>query len=154
MSNNSGMQYREANLSDIPALAQIRADEGNTFEYWTFRIAGYMNGELHPQKALLPRIVYVAVENDIITGFISGHLTERFGCKGELQWINVIPAYRGKGIAAELIQLLAKWFVPQKTFRVCVDVGTEAGCRLYKRLGAENINEHWMVWEDISKLLN
>jgi GNAT superfamily N-acetyltransferase len=46
----------------------------------------------------------------------------RYGCDGELQWIDATPEYRGKSVAAELIALLAKWFAEQSASKVCVNV--------------------------------
>lgn len=85
---------------------------------------------------------------------LSGILSERFGCQGELQWINVIPAYRGKGVALGLLRYLAQWFVEQQALYVCVDVGGEEGRSFYKKHGAESLDKHWMVWKDISTVLN
>jgi hypothetical protein len=39
----------------------------------------------------MPRVSYVAFEQGLIVGFIAGHLTRRYGCDGELEWINVSP---------------------------------------------------------------
>src|SRR5690349_12976882 len=114
--------YREATEPDIPAIARIRAAEWGGEEYWKQRIAGYLNGELHPQQALRPRVIYLALESDEVVGFIAGHLTRRFGCDGELEWINVIPSRRGSGIASKLLRYLWAWFTRQKAARICVDV--------------------------------
>ena len=149
----SGIHLREATKDDIPFLAKILSD-WQTEEYWNRRVSGYFNRELHPQKALLPRIIYVATSSEVVVGFIAGHLTERFGCQGELQWINVVPKYRGKGVALALLRYLAQWFVAQRALNVCVDVGGEGGRSFYIKSGAESLNEHWMVWKDISTLLN
>ncbi|HTI11941.1 MAG TPA: GNAT family N-acetyltransferase [Puia sp.] len=151
------MQYREATESDVPALARIRAMEWETEEYWIARISGYRNGTIHPQQALLPRVIYVAVEEDCsIAGFIAGHLTRRFECDGELEWINVIPEHRGAGIALALIQQLAGWFIGQKALQVCVDCDPDnhIAQNFYKRYGAEMLNKHWLVWKDIRVLLS
>ena len=51
------VQYREADLSDVPTMARIRALEWQTEIYWQDRIAGYMNNEHHPQQALEKRII-------------------------------------------------------------------------------------------------
>jgi len=85
---------------------------------------------------------------------VAGHLTRRHGCDGELQWINVIPERRGSGIASELLRLLAGWFVEQKAFRICVNVDpSNAVARaFYIRHGAEKLNDHWLVWNDIRKV--
>jgi GNAT superfamily N-acetyltransferase len=145
----SAIHYREVTEADLPFIAGILAD-WQTEEYWNTRLSGYYHHELHPQKALLPRIIYVAINSGSIVGFIAGHLTERFGCDGELQWINVIPGFRNAGIATELVHLLARWFVEQNAHYVCVDPGSEQSRKFYAGHGAENLNEHWMAWKDIS----
>jgi ribosomal protein S18 acetylase RimI-like enzyme len=143
--------YRQAEESDIPAMARIRAVEWETEEYWRLRIARYLTCELHPQQALLPRVSYVALENESLVGFVAGHLTKRYGCDGELEWINVAPQCRGTGIASELLRLMAAWFVEQEAPRVCVDVepSNAIARRFYMHHGAEVLNPHWLVWNDI-----
>ena len=149
------LHYREAETSDVPALAQIRAADWGSEEYWQARITGYLNGELHPQKALAPRVMYVVLEGDTIVGFIAGHLTRRYECDGELEWINVIPERRGTGTASELLRRLAAWFVAEKVRKVCVDVdpANPVARRFYARHGAQNLNPHWMIWNDIAEVL-
>ena len=150
------MLYRPAQAADVPALAHIRAREWGNFEYWMNRIAGYLEGGIHPQRALPSRTCYVAVEQSSVVGFVAGHLTRRYGCEGELEWINVIPERRGAGIASELLRLLAGWFVEQKAFRICVDVepSNAVARAFYTRHGAETLNKHWLAWNDIRILLN
>ena len=148
----SAIQYREVIEADLPVIAHILAD-WQTEEYWNKRVSGYYHQELHPQQALPPRIMYVAIASGSIIGFIAGHLTERFGCDGELQWINVIPEFRNAGIATQLLQLLVKWFVNQSAIYICVDPGGEQSRNFYARNGAGNLNEHWMAWKDISVVL-
>ncbi len=145
------INYRKAETSDVPALAQIRSIDWGSEEYWRARISGYMNGELHPQKALAPRIVYVAFDGDSAAGFIAGHLTRRYECDGELEWINVIPTHRRSGVASELLRLLAAWFVGEKAHKICVDVdpANTSARRSYANQGAGSLNPHWMVWNDI-----
>jgi len=60
------------------------------------RISGYLEGGIHPQRALPSRTCYVAVEQSSVVGFVAGHLTRRYGCEGELEWINVIPERTAK----------------------------------------------------------
>jgi len=143
--------YRLVELADIPALARIRAGEWETETYWITRISRYLNCELHPQQALMPRVIYVASEGHSVVGFIGGHLTRRHACDGELEWINVTGERRGSGTASELLRLLASWFVEQKAVRVCVNVepSNTRALRFYRRHGAEPLNEHWLVWNDI-----
>jgi ribosomal protein S18 acetylase RimI-like enzyme len=147
--------YRQVERSDIPALARIRAKEWETEEYWKIRISRYLDCETHPQQALTPRAIYTALEGDTFVGFIAGHLTHRHSCDGELEWINVIPERRGSGIASGLLRHLAAWFVTQKASRICVDVdpANAAARRFYQRHGADNLNEHWLVWNSINIVL-
>src|SRR5208282_638413 len=139
------ISYRLAGISDVPAMSRIRAAEWETEEYWQVRITKYMNCELHPQHALMPRVNYVAVEGDALVGFIAGHLTRRHACDGELEWINVIPERRGSAVASELLRILAAWFAEQKASRICVDVdpANSTARRFYQRHGAQVLNPHW-----------
>ena len=119
------------------------------------RIAGYLNRELHPQHALMPRIIYVAQSGNALLGLVAGHLTRRFGCDGELEWINVVPEYRRGRIATDLLRLLAEWFGEQNASRVCVDVdpANTVARRFYERHGAEALNKYWLVWNNINVVI-
>lgn len=143
--------YRLATQSDIPAMSGIRALEWETEGYWQKRIAAYLSGELNPQKALKPRIAFVAEENGKIIGFNAGHLTQRYGCDGELEWINVVAEHRGSGAASGLLRILATWFVEQKAFKVCVNAAPDnlPAVRFYQKHGAGQLNEYFLVWNDI-----
>jgi ribosomal protein S18 acetylase RimI-like enzyme len=143
--------YRQARHSDIPMMAEIRAADWGTEEYWSERILQYLTHKLHPRDALRPRVSFVCVEHQRVVGLIAGHLTRRFGCDGELEWISVRLECRSRGIASELLCRLAQWFVAHHAQRVCVDVepSNQGARRLYARHGAEDLKSHWMVWNDI-----
>jgi GNAT superfamily N-acetyltransferase len=149
------IRYREADQADISAMARIRTgrDEGGGAS--EERMARYLAGEHHPQQALMPRVIYVALEGDALVGYIAGHLTRRYACDGELQWIYVIPEHRGSGVASALLRRLAVWFAEQKASRICVDVVPEntTARRFYTRHGADILNNHWLVWNDIRVVL-
>jgi GNAT superfamily N-acetyltransferase len=151
----SKILYRLANESDVLAMARIRAADWETGEYWSARITRYLSCEQHPAQALLPRVSYVAAQGDALLGFIAGHLTRRFACDGELQWIDVVAQRRRQGVAAELLTLLAAWFVQQDASRICVDVQPTnvIARRFYARFGAVELNPHWLVWPDIKVVL-
>lgn len=118
-------------------------------------MARYLAGEHHPQHALLPRVIYMAVAGDSLVGYIAGHLTRRYSCDGELEWLYVIPKSRGTGIASELLRQLAGWFAEQKAKRICVNVdpANAAARGFYARHRADALNEHWLVWNDITVVL-
>ena len=145
------IQYRIAAEADIPSLARLLAREWGTSAYWKTRITGYMQGTANPQHALASRILYAATRNEEVIGFIAGHLTQRHGCQGELEWINVDPASRRKGVSTKLLQLLAAWFVERSALSVCVDCAPDntVAQNFYRRNGAETLNAHWLVWKDI-----
>jgi GNAT superfamily N-acetyltransferase len=141
---------RAAEREDIPAMAAIRAREWETEAYWRDRIGGYLSGERSPQQALSERAALVAIEDGKLVGFIAGHRTRRFGCDGELQWINVDAESRGRGIAGGLMEKIGDWFVSQGARRICVNVEPDnpAGRSLYVKHGAQPLSDYWMVWED------
>ncbi|MGQ0539331.1 MAG: GNAT family N-acetyltransferase, partial [Gemmatimonadaceae bacterium] len=117
------------------------------------RMRRYLAGEHHPQQALLPRVMWIAADGESPIGYIAGHLTRRYGCDGELQWIYVVAEHRRTQVASTLLRLLTEWFLEHGARRVCVDVGDDAARPFYKRHGAVDLNKHWMVWNDISQVL-
>ena len=143
--------FRQASLEDVSAMAEIRARYAYTVGYWQTRIQGYLTGEHSPQKALAERVAFVAVEDSTVVGFLAGHSTRRFDCDGELEWIDVIAERQRRGIAGEMMALLAAWFIEQTTFRVCVNVAPDnlPAVNLYARHWAKPLNQYFMVWEDI-----
>lgn len=146
--------FQPAELADIDAMARLRAEGWGTIPYWQARIRSYMSGELNPQHALPPRILITAKEGTDLIGFIAGHLSRRFDCQGELEWIDVASDRRRSGVGAELLRRLATWFAQQHATRVCVDVdpANVAARAFYSRHGAESLNAHWLVWADITNL--
>ncbi|HYK36523.1 GNAT family N-acetyltransferase [Alloacidobacterium sp.] len=147
----STIEYWQAKPSDIPAMARLRAQRASREEYWTDRITRYFEGEHNPQMALPPRIGFVAVDGETVIGLITGHLSRRYSCDGEVQWIHTATEYRRKGVASELLRLLAKWFIVQNALKICVDVdpSNTAGLRFYSKHSAQVLNPHWMIWNDI-----
>jgi len=106
--------YRQASQSDIPAMARIRTAVWESEDFWRARVSAYLAGESNPQHALAPRMMYVALRGGCVVGFAAGHLTRRYACHGELQWIDVIREQRRTGIASQLLCCLATWFAEKK----------------------------------------
>lgn len=150
-SDHEPLIIRPVDLTDVPALAAIRAEVWESAAYWDKRIHSYLAGHHHPQKALPERAVFVAEQNGSVVGFIAGHRTLRFGCGGELQWVNVGVSHRGHGVAAQLMAAMAAWFREQNVCRVCVNVAPEntAAVAFYAKFGATSFSQFWMVWDDI-----
>ena len=146
------VRLRRADLADVPGLACLR-QEGEAGGASTERMTRYLAGEHHPQEALLPRAMWVALAGDAPIGYVAGHLTRRFGCDGELQWIYVVSEHRRTQVASQLLALLAQWFLDYNARYVCVDVGDDAARPFYRRFGAVDLNKHWMAWSDIAVAL-
>lgn len=132
-------------------MAELRAGDWGTQEYWQHRIKDYLGRQVDPGEALSPRAAFVCADDKRVVGLVAGHLTRRFGCEGELQWISVRPEYRGRGVAAGLLRRMAEWFVAHKARSICVDVepANHVARRFYARHGAVDLRPHWMVWKDI-----
>lgn len=133
-------------------MARLRDASGWTGGADETTMRRYMTGAHHPQLARAPRVAFVAEADGAIAGFVAGHLTRRFGCEGELQWILVAPEHRGTPAATRLLAALATWFVAHDAARVCVNVAQEndVARRFYARHGATELSAHWMVWADIA----
>jgi GNAT superfamily N-acetyltransferase len=139
----------------VAEIARLRAEEWETNEYWMARIAGYLDGTQDPRNSLPARQAFVATVDDVVVGFVAGHLTTRYGCTGELEWINVARTHRGRGIASALLGAIAAWFVEVNATNVCVDVdpANVSARRLYESHGARELNSHWLVWDDIGTIV-
>ena len=146
----AAVQYREVDLGDVPRLVGLpqKGEAGGDR-----RMFQYLAGEHHPQQALLPRRMWLAADGANPIGYVAGHLTRRFGCDGELQWIYVVPEQRRAQVASKLLLLIAKWFLEHGARRICVDVGDEKARPFYKAHGAVELSKHWMVWNDIGEVL-
>ena len=145
------MVVRPATPNDIARIASIRDGDLESGPA-DARMRLYLEGRHHPQKALLPRVIFFAAIDDEPVGYIGGHLTRRFDCEGELQYLYVTPQHRRSGVATALVQRLAAWFIDQKVLRVCVNVNSDSpGAEpFYRKHGAATLRPHWMVWNDIS----
>jgi GNAT superfamily N-acetyltransferase len=147
------VRYRLASTADADAMAQCRRTDPAVGA--ELRTAAYLDGKHHPQQALLPRVAFVGLDDDVVIGYIAGHLTRRFGCDGELQYLFVAPSHRRHKVAAEMLRLLALWFVEQRALRVCVnaDIDSPGAVPFYVSQGAVALNPHWYVWNDIRSVM-
>lgn len=105
--------------------------------------------------ALAPRAAWVATLGPDCVGLIAGHLTRRFDCEGELEWIDTSANHRRMGIAIALFAILADWFVEHHARRICANLAEDnlAARAFYARHRAEVLRPHWVVWPDIRSVL-
>ncbi len=148
------LSYREAMVADVPAIVRSRAEDPD----WgpaDPRTALYLEGKHSPQLALPPRVAFLALQGQIVVGYIAGHLTQRYECDGEIQYLWVGINHRRGGVATRLLQLQGGWFAEHTAKRVCVDVlpDNERARSFYMRHGAVELNPNWLVWNDIGASL-
>lgn len=147
------MHYREATVADVPAMEQCRRAEpsaGPADE----RMVAYLESRHHPQQALVPRAAFVAEDSGMVVGYIAGHLTRRFECEGEIQYLYVAPMYRGRDVARRLLAMQAHWFLQHRAHKIGVNVEPEnsRAVAFYKRQGAIALRPFWLIWHDIRAL--
>lgn len=149
------VEYREATISDVPAMALCRVAD-SVVGPADPRMSAYFEGRHHPRQALPARIGYVAVADDVVVGYIAGHETRRLSCDGEVQYLYVTPAYRRHGVGTMLLKQLAQWFHVRGAAKVCVDVNSDSppAPPFYLACGARPIDEHWYAWADMSAVLS
>ncbi len=148
------LEFREATSADVPGM--VRAREGDEPAGPADpRMALYLDGKHHPQKALASRIAYVAIASGSVVGYIGGHLTRRYACDGELQYLYVVPGHRRSGGATRLLRMLTHWFGEHAASRICVGVDEEnvTARAFFSRYGAERLDLAFMVWPDIQQAL-
>jgi ribosomal protein S18 acetylase RimI-like enzyme len=122
------------------------------------RMLAYFEFRHHPQRALPTRVGFLAMSGHDVIGYIAGHLTTRHNCGGEIQYLYVAPAHRRRGIARDLLHLMADWFNSYAAVRVCVcaDIESPSALACYEHLGAAPLfpgKKGWWVWERIDNLL-
>jgi GNAT superfamily N-acetyltransferase len=117
-------------------------------------MAAYLDGEHHPQRALGPRMAFVAMMGGAVVGYAAAHLTTRHGCAGEVQYLFVNPGYRRRGIGSELLRRLADWLTAQGAHRVCVPLANDSPPEakpFLQRAGASPVQRFWYGWDNIGE---
>ena len=154
-SEPASIQIQRATVADASRMTECRSGDQEAGPA-DARMADYLDGRHHPQKALAGRAAFLATADGDVAGYIAGHLTRRFACEGELQYLYVAPAFRRSGIASMLLQELSRWFGEQGAARICVDVNDDSpGARpFYASLGAQPLRPHWMFWPNIQTTLS
>lgn len=147
------MHYRRATSADVPAMAECRLSDraaGRADE----RMQAYFEGTYHPGDALPPRAGFVALDGDVMVGYIGGHHTTRMHADAEIEYLFVAPSYRRRGVATALVRLQARWFVESGATNVIVnaDPDSPGATDLYVACGADVINRHWLRWNDIATI--
>ena len=143
----NAISFRAVTSADVPAMVQCHLNDGPADP----RMAEYLEGQHHPQQALLARTGYVAFLGEQVIGYIAGHRTNRHGCEGEVQYLFVSPAYRLRGVGTALVQRLAQWFAQHGAQKVCIGVANDSPPQakpFVESLGATPLKKNWYAWGD------
>jgi GNAT superfamily N-acetyltransferase len=153
MESTGPIAIRQASVADVPAMAGARATDEEAGPADS-RMAAYLEGRHDPQQALPPRVAFLAERGDVVVGYIAGHLTERHGCHGEVQYLYVTQDVRRMGVASELLECLAGWFIAHNATRLCVNANLDSAPAVpfYVSHGATPLNPYWYVWSDARQL--
>lgn len=115
------MHIRPIDIADLPAVhvMQIELDAFRASQ-WTESEPFHRKKEVRITQCFTDAdctsgLIFVAEIDDVLAGYISGVIFERKGyyqaCMGSIEELFVLPAYRGKGIATQLLQHLEQVFV-------------------------------------------
>lgn len=155
------MKILTAVYKDIEELAQVEMESKkhsfpNLLEAYELDIASrierwqsYFKG-LSPQTSKPPRITLKAINTQHqILGYISGHLTTRFGFDAEIQSFYILQDYQKKGIGTKLLENFVRWMRKQGANSLCVGINPKNIYKsFYLKHGGEYLNEHWIIWKN------
>ena len=113
-----------------------------------YRWQTYFKGE-SPASAKPERIVFKAVKDKHIIGFIAGHLTNRYK-DAEIQNFYVLQKDQRQGIGSDLLKNLLLWLTNHDAKSLCVGVFAENPYQaFYLKYGGKYLNPHWIFWDDL-----
>jgi GNAT superfamily N-acetyltransferase len=151
-----------ASPADISALARVEIESKlQSFpehmdeiaidpEIRTYRWHTYFDGET-PVSAKAPRIVFKAIKDRQIVGFIAGHLTNRYEKDAEIQSFYVLRNEQRSGIGSALLKSLLTWLKKQNAKSLCVGIFPENPYLVfYLKYGGLHLNPYWIYWDDLS----
>jgi GNAT superfamily N-acetyltransferase len=160
------MDILPATVADIPFLTQveiesklqsapecfdpIEIDYPTRFSRWQT----YFNAQ-SPLSAKPERIVFKAVFEQKLIGYISGHLTNRHGKDAEIQSFYILKDSQRKGLGKALLGHFLEWLARHKAKSLCVGIAYNNPYQaFYLKYGGTYLNKHWIYWDDLSMLAN
>jgi len=101
------------------------------------------------------RIILKAVDGEEIIGYLAGHLTTRFGMDAEIQSFYILHEYQRQGIGTALLCRFSDWLKTHQGVSLCVGVLPANPYKaFYLKNGGKYLNEHWIIWNDVSVILS
>jgi GNAT superfamily N-acetyltransferase len=159
------MQIQIATPTDIEELTQVeiesklasfRNNEPVAIDYATrlYRWQTYFAGQ-SPASSKPERVVFKAVADGKIIGFIAGHLTDRYGKDAEIQNFYILKPYQRQGAGTTLLKQLVGWLLANNAESLCVGIAADNPYQeFYLKHGGFYINEHWIGWDHLAALVD
>jgi GNAT superfamily N-acetyltransferase len=116
-----------------------------------YRWQTYFKGE-SPATAKPERIVFKAVKDKHIIGFVAGHLTNRHK-DAEIENFYVLQKNQRQGVGGELLKRLLPWLISHDAKSLCVGIFPENPYQaFYLKYNGQYLNPHWVYWDDLMLL--
>jgi GNAT superfamily N-acetyltransferase len=154
------MEILIATIADIEELTKVEiesklqsfeSNETVAIDYDTrlYRCNTYFNRQ-SPATSKPERIVFKAVIEGLIIGYIAGHLTTRYDMNAEIQSFYVLKEHQRARAGSKLFESLLSWLTTQNATSLCVGIDDKNPYHaFYSKYGGKHLNPHWICWEDV-----
>lgn len=159
------LEIRTASVEDVPAIVAILiSSKQNSLpdlvdqhdlnvEFWTERWRGYLTNGSQAQMARGDGFALVAAHAGTPVGFAGYHHTRRHGADVELESLYVLKDAQRGGVGSALLRTVASRVVVNGDRSMCVGYDPKNPYkRFYLKHGAVEINPHWAMWRNLSRL--
>ena len=141
-STDTGYAIREMALNDLPEVFAL-GQRLFTAEKWPTLYRSWDQYEILELFGSDGEFCLVAETEHRIVGFALGTLMEKYGSPwryGWLLWLGISQRYRGRGIAARLLNRLAELFIEHgaRIMLVDTDAGNEQALAFFRKQGFAN----------------
>lgn len=139
----------ECKLQSFPELTEeVDIDYAIRAHRWKTYFAGQS-----PVSARPERVIFKAMDDGRMIGYLAVHLTTRYNKDAEIQSFYILKEYQRKGIGLKLLKMAVQWLGQFKARSLCVGIASDNPYRVfYLKHGGEYLNPHWIVWGDITAL--
>jgi len=136
-------------LQSFPDLVEDVDIDYPTREYrWKTYFAGQS-----PVSARPERMVFKAIADDEMIGYIAVHLTTRYDMDAEIQSFYVLKNNQRLGIGLNLFNAALEWLKKLGASSLCVGVSPGNPYQyFYLKHGGDYLNQHWIFWGNIDEV--
>ena len=137
--------------SKLLSLSEIIEPFEIDYDGRLYRWGTYFRGE-SPQTSKPERIVFKAVIDGNILGYIAGHLTTRYDKDVEIQSFYILKEYQRKGLGKTLLSLFINWLKDNGANSLCVGIWPDNPYKaFYLKHCGQYLNAHWIYWDDLNQ---